>query len=87
MTKEQSDSLNSVRANWAYYNDTGTAAGLYATSDIHALITLLAEQGETLEFVREDLLDLKVYVLSDGETEQGTVSMIDSTLALIESEK
>lgn len=86
MTKEQSDSLNRVRASLAYSNDQDLEAMTYHTADIHNVLFILKNQEDVLRCTKEDLVMLRAYT-EEGADKTDVVGMLDSTLSLLESEK
>jgi hypothetical protein len=90
MTNDQQESLNRVKASWAYANNASNATAAYRTEDMGFVLELLDEMTRLLDNVREDLLNVKALTdeeaLDSSDFARTISSLLGSTITLMDSD-
>lgn len=86
MTNNQKESLSRVQASVTRYQYVESESGTYRTEDLATVLEYVDSLSAKLEAVKEDLLEIKEWGMSDEEYNQTTLDMINSTLMFLGEE-
>ena len=83
MTKDQKEAFDTIRATYQYVSDNDSVLGTYNTERIGILLNLIEEQIFIFESIKEDLHDVREYLLNKPSQEE-TLDMVQSTLMFLD---
>jgi hypothetical protein len=84
MTQEQTEAVDRVKAAYAALNDSEFESGTFRTEDVKALIDSFEELEAKVEFVKEDLAEIRNILQNNGEDDNSLLmELVNSTLMLL----